>query len=98
MTHVKHISRHECVKWQMLMKILSPTLTSYCYDCCRAISLEDVKELEPMVGRSLEQLLQYEGDDLEDVFALTFEVSIINCHFSAILGMVGSSLEQLLQY
>uniref|UniRef100_A0A4W4FWY4 HECT domain-containing protein n=1 Tax=Electrophorus electricus TaxID=8005 RepID=A0A4W4FWY4_ELEEL len=35
-------------------------------------SLEDLKELSPTEGRSLQQLLDYEGDDVEDAFCLTF--------------------------
>ena len=38
------------------------------------VSLEDFKTLSPTEGRSLEQLLDYDGDDIEDVFSLAFEV------------------------
>lgn len=37
--------------------------------------LDDVKETFPAIGNSLEQLLSYDGDDVEDVFALSFEIS-----------------------
>uniref|UniRef100_A0AAY5EDU8 HECT domain-containing protein n=1 Tax=Electrophorus electricus TaxID=8005 RepID=A0AAY5EDU8_ELEEL len=40
-------------------------------------SLEDLKELSPTEGRSLQQLLDYEGDDVEDAFCLTFAVSFV---------------------
>lgn len=42
----------------------------------RPVVLEDLKELMPSVGRSIEQVLEYEGDDFEEVFDLTFEVSV----------------------
>ncbi|KAH8862843.1 putative E3 ubiquitin-protein ligase HERC4 [Schistosoma japonicum] len=38
--------------------------------------LDDFKELDPIVGRSLQQLLDYDGDDLADVFYLNFSVTI----------------------
>lgn len=37
--------------------------------------LDDVKETFPPIGNSLQQLLSYEGQDVEDIFGLTFEVS-----------------------
>lgn len=37
--------------------------------------LHDVKETFPSIGNSLEQLRMYDGDDVEDVFCLTFEIS-----------------------
>ncbi|KAL7059715.1 hypothetical protein AAHC03_012963 [Spirometra sp. Aus1] len=37
-------------------------------------TLEDLKELDPVVGKSLQQLLEYEEPDLDDVFGLNFEV------------------------
>lgn len=40
--------------------------------------LSDVIETFPDVGRSLEQLQKYEGDDVEEVFCLNFEVSYKN--------------------
>ncbi|CAH8562696.1 unnamed protein product [Schistosoma turkestanicum] len=38
--------------------------------------LDDLKELDPVVGRSLQQLLDYENADLADVFCLNFTVTI----------------------
>ncbi|XP_016420884.1 probable E3 ubiquitin-protein ligase HERC4 isoform X2 [Sinocyclocheilus rhinocerous] len=38
-------------------------------------TLEDLKELMPDVGRSLQQLLDYTEDDLEDTFCLNFTVT-----------------------
>lgn len=37
-------------------------------------SIEDLKELEPGVAKGLKDLLDYEGDDLEDVFGLSFAI------------------------
>lgn len=37
-------------------------------------TLEDLKELDPVVAKSLQMLLDYEEADLEDAFCLTFEV------------------------
>uniref|UniRef100_A0A5K3EZU1 HECT domain-containing protein n=1 Tax=Mesocestoides corti TaxID=53468 RepID=A0A5K3EZU1_MESCO len=41
-------------------------------------TLDDLKELDPVVANSLQQLLDYEEPDLEDTFALTFEVIVDN--------------------
>lgn len=41
----------------------------------RPVGLEDMKQLQPSVGRSLESLLEHESDDIEDVFDLTFEIT-----------------------
>ncbi|XP_060782468.1 probable E3 ubiquitin-protein ligase HERC3 isoform X2 [Neoarius graeffei] len=38
-------------------------------------ALDDLKELSPTEGRSLQQLLDYEEDDLEDAFCLNFAIS-----------------------
>ncbi|VDN02914.1 unnamed protein product [Thelazia callipaeda] len=40
------------------------------------LELEDLSELSPAEGRSLRSLLDYEGDDIEEVFGLTFVISI----------------------
>lgn len=37
-------------------------------------SLENLKELSPTEGRSLQELLDYPGDDVEDTFCLTFAI------------------------
>ncbi|KAM4709462.1 putative E3 ubiquitin-protein ligase HERC3 isoform 2-T2 [Discoglossus pictus] len=37
-------------------------------------SLEDLKELSPTEGRSLQQLLDYPGEDVEDTFCLNFTI------------------------
>jgi E3 ubiquitin-protein ligase HERC4 len=38
-------------------------------------TLEDLKEIEPSVYAGLRQLRDYEGDDVEDVFCLDFEIT-----------------------
>ncbi|VDO80140.1 unnamed protein product [Heligmosomoides polygyrus] len=38
-------------------------------------TLEDLTELSPVEGRSLQALLEYQGDDFEDVFCLNFTIS-----------------------
>lgn len=40
--------------------------------------LEDLKELSPTEGRSLQQLLDYAHDDLEEVFCLNFTICRVN--------------------
>lgn len=37
--------------------------------------VDDVKETFPAIGNSLGHLLEYDGDDVEEVFGLTFEIS-----------------------
>ncbi|CAI4225859.1 unnamed protein product [Auanema sp. JU1783] len=39
-------------------------------------TLEDLTELSPVEGRSLQQLLDYEGDDFEEVFCLNFTITL----------------------
>ncbi|XP_078247018.1 putative E3 ubiquitin-protein ligase HERC4 isoform X6 [Pogona vitticeps] len=41
-------------------------------------SLEDLKELMPSVGRSMQQLLDYPEDDIEDTFCLNFTITVEN--------------------
>ncbi|XP_042315284.1 probable E3 ubiquitin-protein ligase HERC4 isoform X4 [Sceloporus undulatus] len=41
-------------------------------------SLEDLKELMPAVGRSMQQLLDYPEDDIEDTFCLNFTITVEN--------------------
>uniref|UniRef100_A0A061R666 Ubiquitin-protein ligase E3 A n=1 Tax=Tetraselmis sp. GSL018 TaxID=582737 RepID=A0A061R666_9CHLO len=41
------------------------------------VGLRDLEDMQPMLGRSLKQLLQYEGpDSVEDVFCQTFSVDV----------------------
>ncbi|XP_031633255.1 probable E3 ubiquitin-protein ligase HERC4 isoform X3 [Contarinia nasturtii] len=39
------------------------------------VDLDDFKELSPVMGRTLQEILDYDGDDMEDVFDLTFEIT-----------------------
>ncbi|XP_077206908.1 putative E3 ubiquitin-protein ligase HERC4 isoform X2 [Paroedura picta] len=41
-------------------------------------TLDDLKELMPDVGRSLQQLLDYPEDDIEDTFCLNFTITVEN--------------------
>ncbi|XP_037661310.1 probable E3 ubiquitin-protein ligase HERC4 isoform X4 [Choloepus didactylus] len=41
-------------------------------------SLDDLKELVPDVGRSMQQLLDYPEDDIEDTFCLNFTITVEN--------------------
>ncbi|KER24319.1 hypothetical protein T265_14454, partial [Opisthorchis viverrini] len=38
--------------------------------------LDDLMELDPVVGRSLQQLLDYEGQDVAETFCLTFSLDV----------------------
>eukprot|EP01029_Cantina_marsupialis_P007445 TRINITY_DN18269_c0_g2_i1.p1 TRINITY_DN18269_c0_g2~~TRINITY_DN18269_c0_g2_i1.p1 ORF type:complete len:1058 (-),score=253.66 TRINITY_DN18269_c0_g2_i1:105-3278(-) len=40
------------------------------------MTLDDMAELQPEVASSLKQLLEYEGDDAEDIFCLTYSATI----------------------
>ena len=43
----------------------------------QSVGLRDLEEMQPMLGRSLRQLLRYEGpDSCEDAFCLTFSVEM----------------------
>ncbi|XP_061191320.1 probable E3 ubiquitin-protein ligase HERC4 [Saccostrea echinata] len=42
----------------------------------RKTTLDDLMELMPSVGRGMHDLLDYEEDDVEDVFCLTFEITV----------------------
>lgn len=39
-------------------------------------SLEDIRDLHPTEAKSLDALLEYEGNDVEDVFMLMFTISL----------------------
>uniref|UniRef100_UPI00398EDCE3 probable E3 ubiquitin-protein ligase HERC4 n=1 Tax=Pristiophorus japonicus TaxID=55135 RepID=UPI00398EDCE3 len=39
-------------------------------------TLDDLKELTPIVGRSMQQLLDYPEEDVEDVFSLNFIIAV----------------------
>lgn len=42
----------------------------------QSITLEDFTELHPSEGKSLEKLLEYSGDDLEELFCLDFSINV----------------------
>lgn len=39
------------------------------------VDIGDLKELSPVIGRTLQNILDYTDDDMEEVFDLTFEIS-----------------------
>lgn len=39
------------------------------------VDITDLKELSPVIGRTLQNILDYTDDDMEEVFDLTFEIS-----------------------
>lgn len=40
-----------------------------------SVDISDLKDMMPTVGRSMQQLLDYTGDDVAEVFALTFSIT-----------------------
>uniref|UniRef100_A0A3B5B6K7 HECT and RLD domain containing E3 ubiquitin protein ligase 4 n=1 Tax=Stegastes partitus TaxID=144197 RepID=A0A3B5B6K7_9TELE len=54
----------------------------------RKPTLDDLKELMPDVGRSLQQLLDYTEDDLEDTFCLNFTITEENYGATEVLELV----------
>ncbi|XP_039606091.1 probable E3 ubiquitin-protein ligase HERC3 isoform X1 [Polypterus senegalus] len=51
-------------------------------------TLEDLKELSPTEGRSLQQLLEYPGDDIEDAFCLNFSITRENYGVTEVKDLV----------
>ncbi|XP_065815564.1 probable E3 ubiquitin-protein ligase HERC4 [Labrus bergylta] len=51
-------------------------------------TLDDLKELQPAVGRSLQQLLDYPEDDLEETFCLNFTITEDNYGATEVLELV----------
>ena len=45
------------------------------FPCIRPTTLDDLKQLDPVLTSSLQSLLDYEGSDVEDVFGLVFQIS-----------------------
>ncbi|KAF7219605.1 probable E3 ubiquitin-protein ligase HERC4 [Nothobranchius furzeri] len=54
----------------------------------RKPTLDDLKELTPDVGRSLQELLDYTEDDIEEVFCLNFTVTEDNYGATEVLELV----------
>ncbi|XP_008325809.1 probable E3 ubiquitin-protein ligase HERC4 isoform X1 [Cynoglossus semilaevis] len=59
----------------------------------RQPTLDDLKELMPDVGRSLQQLLDYTEDDLEETFCLNFTVTEDNYGVTEVLELVPNGEE-----
>ncbi|KAI5611802.1 putative E3 ubiquitin-protein ligase HERC4, partial [Silurus asotus] len=51
-------------------------------------TLEDLKELMPVVGRSLQELLDYTEDDVEETFCLNFTITVENFGETEVLELV----------
>uniref|UniRef100_A0AAV2LLI6 HECT domain-containing protein n=1 Tax=Knipowitschia caucasica TaxID=637954 RepID=A0AAV2LLI6_KNICA len=51
-------------------------------------TLEDFRELSPTEARSLQQLLDYEGNDIEDVFLLNFSITRENYGMTEVKELV----------
>ncbi|TRY65653.1 hypothetical protein DNTS_009883 [Danionella cerebrum] len=54
----------------------------------KAPTLEDLKELMPDVGRSLQQLLDYTEDDLEETFCLNFTITEDNFGATEVVELI----------
>uniref|UniRef100_A0A8C5EB60 HECT domain-containing protein n=1 Tax=Gouania willdenowi TaxID=441366 RepID=A0A8C5EB60_GOUWI len=61
-------------------------------------TLDDFKELSPTEARSLQQLLDYDGNDVEDMFLLTFAVSVANLVRFLVLCSRKDFVEAYLRY
>ena len=48
------------------------------HNILRPPSFDDFKEMFPVIGRSLQSLLDYDGDDFDEKFGLNFTVSAFN--------------------
>ncbi|KAL0964222.1 hypothetical protein UPYG_G00321040 [Umbra pygmaea] len=55
-------------------------------------TLEDLKELMPDVGRSLQQLLDYTEDDVEEMFCLNFTITVENFGATEVLELVPNGM------
>ncbi|XP_053476679.1 probable E3 ubiquitin-protein ligase HERC4 isoform X2 [Ictalurus furcatus] len=55
-------------------------------------TLEDLKELMPVVGRSLQELLDYMEDDVEDTFCLNFTITVENFGETEVLELVPNGM------
>ncbi|XP_062319975.1 probable E3 ubiquitin-protein ligase HERC4 [Osmerus eperlanus] len=56
-------------------------------------TLDDLKELMPDVGRSLQQLLDYSEDDVEDTFCLNFTVTEENFGATEVLELIPNGID-----
>ncbi|XP_062851882.1 probable E3 ubiquitin-protein ligase HERC4 [Trichomycterus rosablanca] len=55
-------------------------------------TLEDLKELMPIVGRNLQQLLDYTEDDVEDTFCLNFTITVENYGATEVLELIPNGI------
>ncbi|KAM4636375.1 putative E3 ubiquitin-protein ligase HERC4 isoform 2-T3 [Discoglossus pictus] len=55
--------------------------------------LDDVKDLMPDVGRSMQQLLDYEEDDIEDTFCLNFTITVENFGATEVRELIPNGAE-----
>lgn len=56
-------------------------------------SLDDLKELMPDVGRSIQQLLDYSEDDIEDTFCLNFTITVENYGSTEVKELIPNGTE-----
>uniref|UniRef100_A0A8B9L3R6 HECT and RLD domain containing E3 ubiquitin protein ligase 4 n=1 Tax=Astyanax mexicanus TaxID=7994 RepID=A0A8B9L3R6_ASTMX len=59
----------------------------------RTPTLDDLKELMPDVGRSLQQLLDYTEDDVEETFCLNFTITVENFGATEVLELVPNGMD-----
>ncbi|XP_063047735.1 probable E3 ubiquitin-protein ligase HERC4 isoform X1 [Engraulis encrasicolus] len=59
----------------------------------RSPTLDDLKEMMPDVGRSLQDLLDYTEDDIEDTFCLNFTVTEDNYGATEVLELIPNGAE-----
>ncbi|XP_069509645.1 probable E3 ubiquitin-protein ligase HERC4 [Ambystoma mexicanum] len=55
-------------------------------------TLDDVKELMPDVGRSMQQLLDYPEDDVEETFSLNFAITVENFGATEVKELVANGV------
>ncbi|XP_063817684.1 probable E3 ubiquitin-protein ligase HERC4 isoform X1 [Pseudophryne corroboree] len=58
-------------------------------------TLDDLKELIPDVGRSMQQLLDYDEDNIEDTFCLNFTITVDNFGTTEVRTLVPNGEETL---
>ncbi|KAM8924385.1 putative E3 ubiquitin-protein ligase HERC4 isoform 3-T3 [Pelodytes ibericus] len=56
-------------------------------------SLDDLKELMPDVGRSMQQLLDYSEDDMEETFCLNFTITVENYGTTEVRELIPNGAE-----
>ncbi|XP_044515141.1 probable E3 ubiquitin-protein ligase HERC4 isoform X4 [Gracilinanus agilis] len=61
----------------------------------RKPSLDDLKELMPDVGRSMQQLLDYPEDDIEDTYCINFTITVENFGTTEVKELIPNGAETL---